>query len=88
LDLSPLLQHALSLAGYVPDTTMTGWKSCRCAVPSPGPEAIGLQAAPFSKISESPQLARGKSLRYDHFAAAHPQLGVAAQITGGKERST
>jgi len=32
---------------------VTGWKSCRCAVPSPAPEALGLQAAPFGKISES-----------------------------------
>ena len=31
-----------------------GWKSCRCAVPSLGLRAIGLEAAPFSKISESP----------------------------------
>ncbi|MBU9828258.1 hypothetical protein [Rahnella perminowiae] len=44
----------LSLAGYVSATTATGWKSCRYAVPSLGPEAFGLQAAPFSKISESP----------------------------------
>ena len=33
---------------------MTGLKSCRVAVPSLGPEALGLQAAPFGKISESP----------------------------------
>jgi hypothetical protein len=43
-----------SLAGYVSATIATGWKSCRFAVPSLGPEASGLQAAPFSKISESP----------------------------------
>jgi hypothetical protein len=55
LDLSPLFQPALSLAGYVSGITETGWKSCRYAVPSLGPEASGLQAAPFGKISESPR---------------------------------
>jgi len=50
----PAFTTSASLAGYVSGTTVTGWKSCRCAVPSLGPEAIGLQAAPFSKISESP----------------------------------
>ncbi len=43
-----------SLAGYVSGTAVTGWKSCRVAVPSLGPGAFGLQAAPFSKLSESP----------------------------------
>jgi hypothetical protein len=33
---------------------VTGWKPCRVAVPSLGPGAFGLQAAPFSKLSESP----------------------------------
>jgi hypothetical protein len=54
LDSSSLFYFALSLAGYVSATAATGWKSCRCAVPSLGPEALGLQAAPFGKISESP----------------------------------
>ncbi|WP_426785748.1 hypothetical protein ACP3TB_19690 (plasmid) [Rahnella variigena] len=53
MDLSPLFYSALSLAGYVPVITATGAKSCRFAVPSLGPEAIGLEAAPFSKFSES-----------------------------------
>jgi hypothetical protein len=43
-----------SLAGYVSATTVTGWKACRFAVPTLGPGASGLQAAPFSKLSESP----------------------------------
>jgi hypothetical protein len=54
LDFPSPFYSALSLAGYVPVTTVTGWKSCRYAMPSLGPEAFGLQAAPFSKISESP----------------------------------
>jgi hypothetical protein len=53
-ELPSLFQHALTLAGYVSGIAVTGWKSCRCAVPSLGPEAFGLQAAPFSNISESP----------------------------------
>jgi hypothetical protein len=42
-------------AGHnVSGSTATGWKSCRCAVPSLGLRATGLEAAPFSKISEPP----------------------------------
>jgi len=48
------LNCALSLAGYVSAITVTGWKSCRCAVSSLGTGASGLQSAPLSKISESP----------------------------------
>jgi hypothetical protein len=51
---SPRLKLRASLAGYVSVAAATGWKSCRVAVPSLGPEASGLQAAPFSKLSESP----------------------------------
>ncbi|MBU9817812.1 hypothetical protein J1781_23565 [Rahnella sp. C60] len=53
-ELPSLFQTSDPHAGYVSATTVTGWKSCRYAVPSLGPEAFGLQAAPFSKISESP----------------------------------
>jgi len=51
---SPRLKLRASLAGYVPATTATGWKSCRVAMPSLGVRASGLEPAPFGKISESP----------------------------------
>jgi len=73
-ELPSLFQHALPLAGYVSENTATGWKSCRCAVPSLGLRAIGLEAAPFSKISESP--ARSENQRQTVFHLLEKLIGV------------
>ncbi|MDH2898941.1 hypothetical protein, partial [Rahnella variigena] len=62
----------LSLAGYVSGITETGWKSCRSAVPSLGLRAIGLEAAPFSKISESPV---GFLKKYSEVVKLKPEAG-------------
>ncbi len=81
--------HAFSLraplAGYVSVTAVTGWKSCRCAVPSLGPGASGLQAAPFSKISESP--ARFLNQRKTVFHLLKRLIGVLKiQLNGAASR--
>jgi len=44
-------KHALSLERWTCSVTSAcGAKPCRCAVPSLGPEATGLQAAPFGRF--------------------------------------